>query len=164
MEIASKLPISDHWTIVLAPLSSEACFPSLTVLYYYFNLTKLFWGFVWPSTPPWFGHGSAWKLHEMIGNWCENDLTWFLFWKRLYPWTFNFVCGFILFPQKLCTAITGHQGWHPFLRDSLLRHSRCTWLAPKLLTSPLENPLICGNFGAIRVTVTSRFWCQIWKQ
>ena len=51
---------------------------------------------------------------------CENDITWFIYWKSLYPRRINFVCGFIFFYQKLWTAMTGHQDWHPFLRNRLL--------------------------------------------
>ncbi len=56
----------------------------------------------------------------MTGNCRENDLMWFISWKTLHHWRINFVCGLIFFHQKLCLAITGHQGWHPFLKDRLL--------------------------------------------
>ncbi len=44
------------------------------------NLTKLFWGFVWPSKASWFLVKCAPNLPQLIGNQCENNLAKVIFW------------------------------------------------------------------------------------
>ncbi len=92
----------------------------------------------------------------MIGNCSENDITWFISWKTLYPRRINFVCGFTFFHKKLCIAITGCQEWHICLEtDYYSWFWRQIWSDANLLTSPLSFPLIFGNV----TRATSRhFW------
>ncbi len=47
------------------------------------NLTKHFWGFVWSTSTLWFCDRYPWKLHEMIGNSCENNHWRFFFGSSL---------------------------------------------------------------------------------
>ncbi len=101
------------------------------------NLTKHFWGFVWPSKAPWFWDRSASKLHEIIGNHCQNALK--EWWHIKVSNTKGLISGFLhSLDNNYCSTIklvskaawrwhqaSRHARWHQASRHATDFKARC---------------------------------------